>query len=164
MTIISQMCSYRDGVCWESSSFAKGGDTVVTGRLIQSVGECFEISAIGILLFSDDNHLIPLNHPLWLNSLFKFQVRTQIIFDGPAHKFADPITHLALSPAEFETLDSEIRWRFIGKLGFRLEQKYMMESQLPVAAILQPRCNMEDIPRDGKLLVILDGKRQRVII
>jgi hypothetical protein len=162
--ITSRLIVHRDGLRFETAPLSHGGETSVSGRLIQNLGECFLIRSIGVVLFADADHLLPLGHPLWINSLFSFEVANRVIYDGPTHKFADPITHLALSPAEFEQLSPELRFQFVGRLNFTLDMPYLLEAQTFVRAVLQPRCGLESMPKDGSVLVVLDGHQQRVML
>lgn len=123
-----------------------------------------QINNIAVVLFESVGKLLPFSHPLWWASIFSFRVNYHPVYEGPIHRFVDPVAALALNPEQFAQMEPECIWRYIGKINGDFTSPYQLSYMENAKCRIAPRCFPDEkltIPPTCTALVILDGKEQR---
>jgi len=118
--------------------------------------ERFSINRISVVLFEDDEKLLPLTHPLWWTSIFRFKVRSHDIYAWPLHRFIDPVVCFAFAHDELEL--NAVR-RCIGAMASDFEFPYILFACEAAECIIEPR-NPNNVPLTASAMVLLSGQKQ----
>jgi len=124
----------------------------------------FTIEAVR-LSFLRDGEPLPLNHPLWWNSLVKINIATRPWVEAPSHMLVDPMWLAAASVSAWKDLFIGDRITLLRRGNYVLESRITIEQMEPFHARLElSGIARHHVPKNCEAFLILDGLRERGVI
>jgi hypothetical protein len=121
----------------------------------------FTIRAVR-LSFLRDGEPLPLNHPLWWNSLLSLYIGNKAWVHDPSHMLVDPMWLAAASVSAWKDLSAQERMTILERGSdvlydtIRIEEREPFHGRLELNGIAR-----RHVPENCEAFLVLDGSRER---